>query len=72
MHNMSDCCCYNKEWKPIGTTMGNPSSSNKPHKKYGGNAKQVVPKKQFVYYSYAQSRVIDKADYIELIDATFH
>jgi len=36
-HNTNDCRKYNKDSKPLGATLGKPSNSAKPHKKFGDN-----------------------------------
>jgi hypothetical protein len=36
MHNMHDCCRYDKEGKPHGFAAGKPPGSKKPYKQLGG------------------------------------
>jgi hypothetical protein len=36
MHNTLDCCCYDRQCKPLEAAAGKPSESKKPYKKSGG------------------------------------
>jgi hypothetical protein len=37
IHHTSNCHHYDKESKPLGTSIGKPSDGKKPYKKFGGN-----------------------------------
>jgi hypothetical protein len=51
---MSNCCCYDKDGKPLSTAAGKPSKAKKLYKKYGGKKQLAFMQAMFEAYGKAK------------------
>jgi hypothetical protein len=56
MHNTFDCCCYDRNDKPLEATAGKPSESKKPYKKSGGDKSMAFMQSLFEAYVKRQKK----------------